>query len=77
MTFWEGSKLGAIAGLIYSALKNPGSCACCAVLLLIIALLVVVFAVALVMAMWKLLVLGAFVVAVALVVREVWRGHRG
>ena len=40
-TFWDWFLLGAGAGVVYHAVRNPGSCACCAGCLLLPALLLV------------------------------------
>ncbi len=57
MSFWEGFKLGAFAGLVYSLVKNPGGCACCAVLLLVLALVLVVAVVAIMVELFTFLLL--------------------
>lgn len=44
-TFWDWFLLGALFGLVYNLIRNPGGCACCAgclVLLLLVAVAVVI-----------------------------------
>ena len=73
MSFWDGFKLGAFAGLAYNLLKNPGSCACCAVILLVFALVLVVAAVAIAASLFKFLLLGLIVWLAFLLVRAIVR----
>lgn len=76
MSFWESFKLGAFAGLVYSLVKNPGGCACCAVLLLVLALVLVVAAVAIVASLFKFLLLGVVAWLAFLLVRAIVRRNR-
>ena len=76
MSSWENFKLGAFAGLVYSLVKNPGGCACCAVLLLGLAVALVVVAVAIVASLFKFLLLGVVVVLAFLLVRAIVRRNR-
>ena len=76
MNFREGFKLGAFAGLVYSLVKNPGSCACCAVLLLVLALVFVVAAVAIVGSLFKFLLFGAIAWLAFLLVRAIVQRNR-
>ena len=73
MSFWQGFKIGALSALIYNAWKNPGSCACCAVLLVVIALLLGIFLVAFVMATWKFILVGVALWVAVLVARDIRR----
>lgn len=68
-TFWDWFLLGALFGVVYSLIRNPGGCACCAgcLALLFIVLLVVLFALIL-----DHLVLIAVAVLAAAALRLAW-----
>ncbi|MEO6045320.1 MAG: hypothetical protein ABIQ47_15585 [Tepidiformaceae bacterium] len=57
-------------------MKNPGGCACCAVLLLVLALVLVVAAVAIVASLFKFLLLGLIVWLAFLLVRAIVQRNR-
>lgn len=62
-TFWDWFLLGAGAGVVYHAARNPGSCACCAGCLVLIALLVILAVIMIVLD--HLLIVSLAVVGVA------------
>jgi hypothetical protein len=68
--FRDWFALGFLAGLLYQALRNPGSCACCLVLLLVLLIVLIVALVALVQALWWLIVLIALGLLAVWVLRQ-------
>jgi hypothetical protein len=76
MSFWEWFKAGAFAAVVWNLFRNPGSCACCAVLLVVFAIVLVLTTVAVLLALWEYVLLAAVAAGIALAIREVRRPSR-
>lgn len=74
-SFWDGFKLGVLAGIVYNLIRNPGGCACCGIIVALVILVLAALIIGLILAIWEYLALLALIVIGVMVFRQMRAGR--